>query len=316
LIIQGNNPLLQATNAKLVYKALEALDLMVVHDYFMTPTAMMADYVLPAADWLERVVVSPIAGMRNFVSVGEKAVEPEYERRDDYQLWRELGIRLGQEAAWPWETVEAAYDYRFEPLGYSVKDVVEMGGLPGTQEYKKYEKHGFATPTKKVELYSTIFEKLGYDPLPAYEEASESPVSTPALAEEYPLILTTGGRIRHFYHSEFRQIKSMRKRHPEPILQIHPETAAKLGVTDGDWVYVETRLGKVQFKAGLFDGIDPRVVHAEHSWWFPEEPSQAPSLHGLWKSNINVLLDDDPDHCDQICGGWPHTGLCRVYPKG
>ncbi|MFH1123761.1 MAG: molybdopterin dinucleotide binding domain-containing protein, partial [Pseudomonadota bacterium] len=291
----------------------KTLDLIAIHEYFMTPTAMLADYVFPAADWLERVVVAPIAGMRNFINAGERAVKPEYERRDDYQFWRELGIRLGQREYWPWETLEACYDYRFKPMGYTFKEVVEMGGILGAQEYKKYEKYGFATPTGKVELYSTLFEALGYDPLPAYEEPAESPVSTPEAAKEYPLILTTGGRVRHFYHSEFRQIASKRKRHPDPILQIHPDTAKELGIGDGDWVYVETRLGRVRFKVETFEGMDPRVVHAEHSWWFPEEPAQEPSLHGLWKSNVNVLLDDDPDHCDQIRGGWPHTGLCRVY---
>ena len=61
------------------------------------------------------------------------------------------------------------------------------------------------------------------------------------------------------------------------------------------------------------NGIDPRVVHAEHSWWFPEEAAEEPSLHGVWKSNINVLISDDPEHCDPICGGWLHTGLCKVY---
>jgi len=313
LIIQGNNALLQATNTKLVYEALKSLDLSVVHDYFLTPTAMLADYVLPAADWLERAVVAPVAGMRNFINAGEKIVDPEYERRDDYQFWRELATRLGQESYWPWKTMEEACDYRFKPMGYTFKEVVEMGGVPGTRELKKYEKHGFATPTRKVELYSTIFEKLGYDPLPNYEEPAESPVSTPELAREYPFVLATGGRIKYFYHSEFRQIGSMRKHHPDPLVQIHPDAAAKLGIGDGDWVYLESRLGRARFKAQLFDGIDPRVVHAEHSWWFPEDPAPEPSLFGVWKSNVNVLLDDDPDHCDQICGGWPHAGLCKVY---
>ena len=198
-------------------------------------------------------------------------------------------------------------------MGYTFKEVVDMAGIQGDLVFKKYEKYGFATPTRKVELYSTIFEKLGYDPLPGYEEAPGSPISAPELAKEYPLILITGGRVRHYYHSEFRQIEMMRKRHPDPLLQIHPETAQKLGIEDGDWVYVESKLGKAQFKAQVFDGIDPRVVHAEHSWWFPEDEGAEPSLHGVWKSNVNVLLDDDPDHCDQICGGWPNTGLCKVY---
>ncbi len=105
----------------------------------------------------------------------------------------------------------------------------------------------------------------------------------------------------------------MRKHHPDPLVQMHPDAAAKLGIAHGDWVYLESRLGRAQFRAELFDGIDPRVLHAEHSWWFPEEPGPEPHLFGVWKSNINVLINDDPDDCDQICGGWPHGGLCKVY---
>jgi len=107
-------------------------------------------------------------------------------------------------------------------------------------ELKKYERIGFGTTTGKVELYSTILEKLGYDPLPSYREPPETPVSQPELAKEYPLILLTGARHKPFYHTEHRQVESLRKRHPNPIVQIHPETARDLGIADGDWVWIET----------------------------------------------------------------------------
>jgi thiosulfate reductase/polysulfide reductase chain A len=314
LLVQANNPLLQATNSKLVYKALKKLDLLVVMDYFATPTAALADYVLPAADWMERPHLSTIQGSRHYITVGERAVQPEYERREDYQLWRGLGMRLGQEHFWTWETLEEAYDYRLEPLGYTHAEFIQrVGGFRVPLETKKYEKHGFATPSGKVEIYSTVLKELGYDPLPDYEEPAQSPISTPELYKEYPLILTTGGRVRYFYHSEFRQIKSMRNSHPDPVVEIHPDTAASLGITEGDWVWLESPLGRIQQKAKLDSNLDPRVVHAEHSWWFPEDGGEEPSLHGVWKSNINVLIDDKLDHCDDIVGSWPHMGLCKVY---
>ena len=314
MLIQANNPLLQATNTKLVYEALKKVDLLVDMDYFMTPTAALADYVLPATDWLERPYMTSVQGSRNYVIAGERAVPPEHERRADYQLWRGLGIRLGQEEFWPWETLEEVFDYRLKPLGYTHDEFThKVRGFKIPFEAKKYEKYGFATPSRKVELYSSIFEELGYDPLPDYEEPAQSPISTPELSKKYPLILTTGGRIKYFYHSEFRQIKSMRKMHPDPIIEIHPDTAASLGVGDGDWVWIESPLGRIQQRAKLDSDLDPRVVHAEHSWWFPEDRAEEPSLYGLWKSNINVLIDDDPDHCDDIVGSWPHMGLCKVY---
>jgi len=106
----------------------------------------------------------------------------------------------------------------------------------------------------------------------------------------------------------------MRKMHPDPIMQINPETAKKLGIENDDWVWVESPRGRIQQKCQLFDGIDPRVVHVQHGWWFPEEDGAEPSLHGVWKSNCNVLTDDHPDVCNSISGAWPlRVFLCKVY---
>lgn len=192
---------------------------------------------------------------------------------------------------------------------------MDKGGvLSVPKEYKLFETDGFATATEKIELSSETLKALGYDPLPQFYEPAESPYSRPDLAEEYPLILTTGGRHLPFYHSEHRQVKSMRKMHPDPIVQIHPDTAEKLGIEDGEWIWIESPRGRVQQKCRIFDGIDPKVVHAQHGWWFPEDDGSEPSLHGVWKSNINVLTDDEPDVCNRISGGWPLRGLlCKVY---
>jgi anaerobic selenocysteine-containing dehydrogenase len=245
---------------------------------------------------------------------GERAVPPECERREDYQLWRELGIRLGQKEFWQWENYEQTLDYRLRPMGYTHAEFThKVRGFFFPNDKKKYEKYGFATRSGKVELYSSLLADEGYDPLPFYEEPAESPISTPELAREYPYILITGGRVRYFYHSEFRQIKSMRKRHPDPLVEINTETARKLGINNGDWVWIETHVGRIQQKAKLDPYINPRVVNCEHGWWFPEDPAEEPSLHGVWKSNVNVLLDDDPQKCDPIIGSWAYHGLCKIY---
>ena len=293
----------------------------VVHDFWLTPSAEIADYVLPCASWLERPGIFNFWDSASFVYVAEEVVSPkadgQYDRRTDYDLWRGLGIRLGQEEFWPWLSLKEVLTYRLEPFGFgSFREFMEKTGgiIRPPKEEKKYEKIGFGTPTGKVELYSTILEKLGYDPLPKYYEPLESPISTPELAEEYPLILTTGIRHQPFYHSEHRQIDSLRKQHPYPIVQINPETAVKLGIEDGDWVWIETPRGRIRQRCQYFDGIDLRVVAAQHGWWFPELPGEEPWLRGVWESNINVVTDDDPEHCNPISGGWPLRALlCKVY---
>ena len=131
-------------------------------------------------------------------------VEGHHDRKTDFDLWRGLGVRLGQEEFWPWNNLKETFDYRLEPMGLTVDRIItEMGGIvPGEEGEKKYEKLGFGTSTGKVELYPKIVEKLGYDPLPPYREPLITPISNPELAKEYPLILQTGARHLPFFHSD------------------------------------------------------------------------------------------------------------------
>lgn len=319
LLTVSSNPMVTLSNTRLIYQGIKNLDTYVVLDFFMTPSADLADYVLPAASWLERPGLWTAWDTIPSIDGSEGAFSPvkegEYERRADYDFWRGLGVRMGQEAYWPWKTFEESLDERLKPLGCTLREFMAKGGFHNPQSVeRRYEKTGFATPTGKVELYSTVFEKLGYDPLPRFYEVGESLGSNPELAKEYPLVLITGGRFQPMYHSEWRQVAAARKQHPDPILQIHPQTAKPLGIEEGDWAWIETPRGRIKQKCHIFDGIDPRVVHAEHGWWFPERPGAEPSLHGVWESNINAVIDDEPDHCNKISGSWPLRGmLCRVY---
>ena len=310
LITHAHNPMVTQANTKLVYKALKSLDIHVVFDYWLTPTAELADYVLPVASWMERPdFMGDYGGEQALPAV----VEGEYDRKSDYECYRGIAIRLGQD--WPWENLEEVFDYMLEPKGVNFKQFMEKGNKDGPPaSYKNYEEYGFATTTGKAELYSTILEKLGYDPLPKYEEPPETQQSNPELAKEYPLTLITGGRFRPMFHSEWRQIDSIRSEYPHPLVQIHPETAKGLGIDNGDWVWIESPRGRIRMKCEQFDGIDRQVVHCQHGWWFPELPGEEPWLHGVWESNVNVLTEDDPDQCNPINGGWPlRTALCKIY---
>jgi anaerobic selenocysteine-containing dehydrogenase len=171
---------------------------------------------------------------------------------------------------------------------------------------------GLGTPSGKIELYSNILEQLGYDPLPDYVEP-DIPRQT---KRDYPLINISGVRVMPYHHSEFRHVAAFRNRHRDPIVEIHADTARRKGINDGDWIWIETPIGRVKQRARVTTSFDPRYIVTQHGWWFPEMPPEAPSLHGLWESNINVTTDDDPDKCDPLSGAWPFKSLqlrCRIY---
>jgi len=317
ILTLSSNPMVTAPNTKLVYQALRNLDLYVVVDFFMTPSGQLADYVLPATTYLERPWMWTYSGVVGSERAMPKEISGRYERRDDYDFWRGLGLHLEQGDDWPWENLEELYDYRLEPAGLTFREFMDKGGvLAAKKEYKRYEKVGFGTPSGKIELSSKTLLHLGYDPLPQFYEPTESPYSRPDLAKEYPFILITGGRHQPYYHSEHRHNEALRKMHPDPIMQIHPDTAKGLKIADGEWVWIETPWGKIEQRCCLFEGIDPRVVHVQHGWWFPEAEGAEPSLHGVWRSNCNVLTNDDPNNCNKISGGWPFRALlCKVEKK-
>ncbi len=218
---------------------------------------------------------------------------------------------MGQE--W-WDTVEDALDYPLEPTGLTWEQFKEKGYLQGKMAYYKYKERGFSTSTKKVELYSTILEKWGYDPLPKYTELPESPVSRPDLSEEYPYILNAGLRIPTFFHSANRNVPWLREIRPDPLVEIHPETAKRHGIKEGDWVWIESPRGRAKERAKLNDGIDPRVIVAEHGWWYPEIKDPG---HGWEISNINLLTDNAHANMDPAIGATNlRACLCKIYPAG
>lgn len=302
----ATNPLVSRANAREIYTALQKLDFLAVSDFFLTPTAELAHIFLPAGTWLEQDHVAENWKYHGYVLARQKVVEIG-ECWQDHKIFMELGKRLGQK--W-WDTIEDSLDWMLEPTGLSWEEFKKVGYLRGTPKYYKYREKGFSTPTRKVEIYSTIFERWGVDPLPKYTEVAESPVSRPELAEQYPYILNAGLRTPTFFHTANRQIPWLREIRPDPIVEIHPETAARHGIAEGDWVWIESPRGRARQRAKLYDGIDPRVIVAEHGWWYPEIRDPG---HGWEISNINLLTDNSHASMDPVMGATNlRVLLCRI----
>ncbi|MGD2186526.1 MAG: molybdopterin-dependent oxidoreductase [Desulfobacterales bacterium] len=310
LFLISTNPMLTRANAKMVAEALERVEFMVVSDFFLTPTAERADIVLPAATWLEMDYVGDFWKRHGYLLPRRKAIEIQ-ECRSDHEMLNALAHRVGQEEYW-WDTFEGGLDYILEPMGITWQDFKKMDYIRGDVRYQKYKDKGFSTPTGKLEVYSTLLENWGYDPLPQFREPPESPYSTPELFKDYPYIMITGRRLPGFFHSENRQLPWLRELHKDPVVEIHPQTAQKEGIHEGDWVILESPRGKVRQRAKFFEGIDPRVVSAEHAWWYPEKKDPD---HGWDEANINILTDNSFGNCDPAMGSTHvRTLLCRIYP--
>jgi len=305
--VQACNPLSCWSNIQEAHRAFRELDFLAVSDMFMTPTAALADIVFPSAGYLEYdgIVMPPNSSLAQV----QRKVTQIGDCRSDHEILNELAKKLGL-GEYFWDSIDGFWDAILEPIGLTFKEFKQKGLISGTGQYGEYERYGFKTPSGKVELYSSHLEKQGLDPLPIYYELPETPYSDPELAREYPLLFTSR-KIANYRDSSGRQLPSLRSSHPDPLITIHPETASKLGIEDGDWVYIETKRGRVKHKASLSTGVDPRVVALEHGWWFPERGKA--ELYGWAESNINVLTDDKPPFSRDVGSAHLKGISCRVY---
>jgi len=300
MIVTGANPLRSWPNTTKVEKAMEKLDFLAVMDPFMTQTAERADIVLPAATFVEKTELCQVHWNLNgipYVQMRPKAIEVG-ECWSDGRFWLEMAKRMGYEEYFPWRDEFEVYNYLMEPMGVTVQDLLDKpdGFFYGEPEYKIDEQKGLWTPSGKVEIFSEFLAKRGYDPLPRYQEPPESPISTPELAQEYPLILTTGARVREYMHSQLRGIRRLHRLRPEATAEMHRETAAKYGISDQNTVEVQTKRGAIHIKASVTEDIVPGVVNISHGWH---------------EANVNILTDDAP--ADPFLGNPPlKAALCRV----
>ena len=314
VIVQNGEPLVNYGGSRLAQQAFtsDELELLVVMDHWLTPTAQLADYVLPATGTLERPELSMRWGFTRMFSTGQKVVEPLFERRDDYDLWAGLGRRLLDPAEWP-ETVDEMLDRFLAPSGKTHQQWAEGAEtcyVPPDREYRKYLSHGFATASGKVELIPDLLASFGIDPRPIY---TGPPYARPDVDDEdaYPLQMLTGSRVLEFMGSTMRQSRKMQARHPEPLVQIHPETAAAHGIAEGDWVEIARPEGAIRQRASVTDTIRVGTINLAGYWW---DPNRGPGrdLSGAWEANANAITPYDT-RLSSFAGDQPLRGLrCSI----
>ena len=300
-------------------EALKKLDFIVAVDLFQTPTTQLADVVLPASSFLEKDGVRtwwvPMQSINKAMSVEDC--------KPDVEINFELAKRFDRD--FRWKTVHELFDEIIRPSGMTFNELQEKGwafppaGHP-SHPYHRFQagklrtdgKPGFQTPSGKIEIWSSLREGWGLDPLPHYEEPPFTPASQPERLKEYPLILSTGRRSPVYYHSEHRNIPWLRSLDPDPVVEIHPKTAASLGIGNGEWVWVENWMGRSRHRAKVTPVVPQWMVMVPHGWWFPEKKGSEPSLYGVWESNISQLLPMGAQGEDGLGSPIKHS-LCKVY---
>ncbi len=328
LIGFGANMLLSQADGRYGYTALAALDFYAHADLFMTPTAELADVVLPVASAFEREALKIgfeiSTEAQSLVQFRQAVVPPPGEARSDTKIIFDLADRLGLAAEFWDGNIEEAYKHQLAPSGISLEALrVRPQGarVPLQMRYFKHAEpdergnpHGFATPSRRIEIYSETFLDHGYAPLPDFIEPSIGPIARPDLAARFPLVLTCA-KPSLFCQSQHRALPSLRRKGLDPEVELHPEAARPRGIAHGDWVTIETPDGSVRARAHLNESLDPRVVVGQHGWWQACAELGAPAYNPLDPegSNFNLLIGSDT--VDPISGTASHRAyLCEIRP--
>jgi anaerobic selenocysteine-containing dehydrogenase len=322
LFALGGNILMANADPHRGREALQALEFFAQAELFLTPTSQYADIVLPAADFLECEAL--YADASGVVQRRPRVVAPLHQRRADVDIIFDLACRLGLGEHFANGEPAAAYDRVLAPFGLSWDGLREQPhGAPVAppptfrgyaDEGEPGQLRGFTTPSGRVELYSEQLAACGQAPVPAYEEPAQSQLRTPDLAREFPLVLTNAKRAQYL-HTQHRGIAKIRKAAPQPVAEVHPDTAATFGVEDEAWMLIETPRGRARAKARVTSSIVAGVVCANHGWWEACEELGLPALDPFSESGANVNLLVHNDVRDPVSGSVPHrSSLCRIRP--
>jgi anaerobic selenocysteine-containing dehydrogenase len=325
LVSFGSNLLLAHADGATGREALAKLDFHLHTDLFMNPSAEFADIVLPATSPFEseglKVGFETSEAACALVQLRKVLVEPRGEARSDVQIVFDLACKLGLGELFWHGDVDTANNHRLAPSGVTLEDLRKRPqgiSLPLQTRYRKYAEQsdkgprGFATPSRKVEFYSETLLKAGYAPLPDYEEPLVSPRSRPDLTARFPLILTCT-KDTLFCESQNRNLPSLRRRAPDPQVDLHPLAAEARGIEAGDWVTVETPNGQARARARFDEALDPQVICGQHGWWqaCPEVDAPGYAPFGSDSANFNLVIGHDA--VDPVSGSVPMRAyLCEV----
>ena len=271
----GGNLLASQPDTALAIAAFRKLDFHVHTDFFLNATAEYADIVLPVATSWEREGLrtgfdASVEGMR-CVQLRAPVIAPLGEARSDTDIVLALAERLGMADQFFGGDRDRGHDHILAPAGLSVARLrahPEGFTLATTVPNRSYAERladggtkGFPTPTRRLEIYSETLLASGYDPVPVLR-----PLPARMDVAQFPLQLS-GAKPIAYCHSQHRNIASLRRLLPDPLLEMSADAAEARNIEDGAWVEVRTATGTFVARAKVVRDIEPGSVFAQHGWW-------------------------------------------------
>jgi len=263
LVVYNSNPVAVAPDSTRVARGFAREDLFtVVLEHFMTDTADLADYVLPATTQLEHLDVHTSYG-HTYAMINEPAIAPLGEAKPNTQIFRELAVRMGFDDACFRDDDEALARIAFRPAlagGVDFAALRANGWVKLDIAEAPFAEGGFPTATGKVQV---DVPGLG---VPDHIANYESAASTPELARRFPLAMISPPA-RNFLNSSFVNVTSLRAIEGEPVLEISASDAAARGIVDGQRVRIFNDRGSIVCKAVVGERARPGVVNGMGVWW-------------------------------------------------
>ena len=287
LIANRIDPLMSIPDSNFTKEALKKLDLIVSIDINYSDIAWYSDVILPESIYLERTDCPQQAnGLKPQMFLRKQAVPPRYDTRPAGLILKQLAERLGFGQYFPYESMEDLVRWQLEGTGFTLEDFDKKGFVSYTDKplfWDRNEGLKLKTPSKKIELVSSLLEDAGYRSFPAYEAT--------ASREEGQFRLTVGRCALHT-HVSTQNNPYLRELVPENVLWINSRSAASLGVRDGGYVEIASKCGSGTIKAYVTDLIHPESVFMLHGFGHEAEWATRCFSKGVSDSVLQENISD------------------------